>query len=101
LSPTDEQSLILTGDCKQERTGSTAANGKVHFAEAQGGLSGFLAVNAEVVAAAAVDFGKFSGLLEHSAEAAAGVKDAAFIGLDHFDEELDEWIGERGMMFDR
>src|SRR5690349_1441202 len=77
--------------------GLDAADGEVHFAEAPGGLVGFLAVDAEVGAAAAVGFDEFFGLDEHAAGAAARVIDAAFVRLDHFDEELDD--GLRGVEF--
>ena len=70
--------------------GFNAANGEIHFAEAPSGLVGFLAVDAEVGAAPAMSFREFFGLHEHAAGAAAGVKDAAFVGLNHFDEKLDD-----------
>src|SRR5579863_4669829 len=80
-----ERAFAVPGDI-----GLDAANGEVHFAETPRRLVGFLTVDAEVGAAAAVSFGKFFGLHKHAAGATARVKDAAFVGFNHFDEELDD-----------
>jgi len=80
-----ERALAVPGD-----VGLDATNGEVHLAEPPGGLIGFLAVDAEVGAASAVGFDEFFGLHEHAARPATRVKDAAFVRLDHFDEELDD-----------
>ena len=54
---------------------------------------GFLAVNGDVVAAAAMGDDELFGLDEHAARSAAGVVDAAVERLEHLDEQADDAAG--------
>ena len=71
-------------------TGIDAANGEVHFCQSPCGLIGFLTVDADVADAPLVLGDKFFALYKHTTTATAGVKHAPFVGLEHFDQQLDD-----------
>jgi len=48
------------------------------------------AVDTNIAYLTAVGFDKLLGLDEHTAGAAAGVVNAAFVGSEHFDEDADD-----------
>ncbi len=70
--------------------GVDATDRKVHLAQAPGRVVAFLAIDGEVADASAMRQDKFFTLNEHPAGTAAGVVDAAFVGFDHLNEELDD-----------
>src|SRR5690606_1817480 len=63
-----------------------AADREVHLRELPRRRVPLLAVDREVRALAAVGFDELLRLHEHAARAAAGVEDAALVGLDHLDQ---------------
>src|SRR5690349_19049467 len=74
-----------------------ATNGEIHFGKPPCRGIAFLTENAEVAlglaavaVAGGVCFNKLDGLHEHSGRAATGIEDAAFVGCEHFNEELDD-----------
>ena len=70
--------------------GREPAHGEVHLGQLVGGGGELLPVNRDVFLAAVVAFDKLERLHEHAARAAAGVVDLAFVGLDHFGDEIDD-----------
>ena len=70
--------------------GGEPAHGEVHLGQLVGGGGELLPVDGDVLLVAVVAFDKFDGLDEHAAGAAAGVVDLAFVGLDHFGDEIDD-----------
>ena len=70
-----------------------AADGQVHLAETPGGGVGLLAVDGDVGAVAAVLLDELLGLDEHAARTAAGIVDAALVGLDHLHQQADHDAG--------
>ena len=66
-----------------------AADGEVHLGQAPRGGVALLLVDGDVAEAAAVLLHEALALHEHAARAAAGVVDAALVGLDHLDQQLD------------
>ena len=81
-----------------------AANGEVHLREPPGRIIRLLAVDADVAVrppavavAAGVRVDELDRLNEHARGAAARVVDPAFVGLQHFDQELDD--AARGVEF--
>ena len=87
-----------------------AADGEVHAGHAPGGVVGLLAVDGDsgcclgargsrsgagVAVAGGVGLDELDGLDEHAGGAAAGVVDAALVGLEHFDQQPDD--GLRGV----
>ncbi len=73
--------------------GGEPAHGEVHLGQLVGGGGELLPVDGDVFLAAVVAFDKLDGLDEHAAGAAAGVVDLAFVGLDHFGDEIDDALG--------
>lgn len=73
--------------------GGEPAHGEVHLGQLVGGGGEFLPVDGDVLFAAVVAFDKLDRLHEHAARAAAGVVDLAFVGLDHFGDEIDDALG--------
>ena len=73
--------------------GGEPAHGEVHLGQLVGGGGELLPVDGDVLFAAVVAFDKLDGLDEHAAGAAAGVVDLAFVGLDHFGDEIDDALG--------
>jgi WS/DGAT/MGAT family acyltransferase len=67
----------------EEDIGLDAAQGQVHHRQTAGGGVALLAVNRNIAQLAAVAFHKLLALHEHAARAAAGVVDAALVGLQH------------------
>jgi hypothetical protein len=65
-------------------------DGQVHVGQPPGHRVGFLAEDGDVGLAAVVAFDELFGLNEHAAGAAAGIVDAAGIGLDHLDQHADD-----------
>ena len=53
----------------------------------------FLPVDGDVLGVAVVASDEFEGLHEHTPGAAAGVVDLAFVGLDHFGDQIDDALG--------
>jgi hypothetical protein len=70
-----------------------ATDGHVHGGQAPGGGVGFLAIDGDVAQFAFVFFDEFFTGDEESAGAHGGVVDAAFVGLQHFDDEGDDGLG--------
>ena len=70
-----------------------AADGHIHRRQAPGGEVGFLAVDGKVARFAFVFLNEAFALHEESARAHGGVVDAAFPGLQHFDDEGDDGLG--------
>ena len=58
-----------------------------------GGGGELLPVDGDVLLVAVVAFDKLDRLHEHATGAAAGVVDLAFVGLDHFGDEIDDALG--------
>ena len=73
--------------------GGEPAHGEVHLGQLVGGGGELLPVDGDVLGAAVVAFDKLDRLHEHAAGAAAGVVDLAFVGLDHFGDEIDDALG--------
>lgn len=74
-----------------------AADSEVHLAESPGGVVGLLAVDGDlalglraIAVAGGVRGDELQGLDEYAAGAAAGVKNTALVGFEHFDEEADD-----------
>ncbi len=74
-----------------------AADGQVHLGQPPGGVVRLLAVNRDVGTSAAavavagrVGTDELDRLHEHAAGAAAGVVDAAAVGLEHLDQQFDD-----------
>ena len=65
-------------------------DGEVHLGQAPGALVGLLAVDRDVVAAAAVGEDELLGLDEHAAGTAARVVDPARVRLKHLDQQPDD-----------
>ncbi|MGQ4810040.1 hypothetical protein NKDENANG_03485 [Candidatus Entotheonellaceae bacterium PAL068K] len=70
-----------------------AAKGHVHGRQAPGGGIGFLAVDRDVAPFAFVFFDEAFALHEESAGAHGRVVNAAFVGLQHVDNEGDDGLG--------
>lgn len=70
--------------------GGEPAHGEIHLGQLVGGAGELLPVNRDVLGVAVVAFDKLERLHEHAARAAAGVVDLAFVGLDHFGDEIDD-----------
>ena len=70
--------------------GRDPADREVHFRETPRLRVGFLPIDRQVVAPAAMGFDELFRLHEHASGTAAGVVDAAFVGGEHFDEEADD-----------
>ena len=70
-----------------------ATDSHVHGRQAPGGGVGFLAVDGDVAQFAFVFFDEAFALDEETAGAHGGVVDAAFVGLQHFDDEGDDGLG--------
>ena len=67
--------------------GLDAADGEVHVRQAPGGGVGLLAEDGDVGRLPAVGLHEALGLDEHAGGAAAGVVDAALVGLQHLDQQ--------------
>ena len=81
-----------------------ATNGQVHPGQSPGGVVGFLAVDGDVgpglsavAVAAGVSTDELHRLHEHAGGTAAGIVDAAPLGLQHLDQQLDH--AARGVEF--
>ena len=73
--------------------GGEPAHGEVHLGQLVGGGGELLPVDRDVLLAAVVAFDKFDRLDEHAAGAAARIINLAFVGLDHFGDEIDDALG--------
>ena len=73
--------------------GGDAANGKVHFGQLVSGGGILLPIDGDIPFVPVMVFDEFDGLHEHAAGAAAGVVDFAFVGFDHFGDEVDDAFG--------
>src|SRR5690625_1910510 len=78
-----EAALVVPADI-----GVDASHGKVHLGQAPGGVVALLAIDGDVADAPAMLQHEFLALHEHAATAAAGVVDAALIGLEHLHQYL-------------
>src|SRR5262249_48957086 len=70
--------------------GVDSPDGEIHAGQAPGGGVGLLAVDGEILSAAAVLLDEAIGGDEHAARAAAGVENPAAEGLQHGNQELDD-----------
>src|SRR5690554_567587 len=68
--------------------GVDAAHGEVHLGQAPGGVVALLAVDGDVADATAMLQHELLALHEHAATAAAGIVDAALVGLEHLHQYL-------------
>src|SRR5690606_4670569 len=66
--------------------GVDAAHGEVHLGQTPGGVVALLAVDGDIADTPAMLQHEFLALHEHAAAAAAGVVDAALIGLEHLNQ---------------
>ena len=73
--------------------GGEPAHREVHLGELVGGGGELLSVNRDVLGVAVVAFDELERLHEHAAGATAGVVDFAFVGLNHFGDEIDHALG--------
>ena len=83
-----EATLVVPAD-----VGVDTAHREVHLGKPPGRVVALLPVNGDVADAPAVFLDELLGLDEHAAGAAAGVIDAALVGLQHLDQQPDDGAG--------